>query len=145
MNYIKNINLSFFLIFIVCTGLQSQGTSKEKLKIFVEGKVIDFNYMRKNTPFVDFVNNPDASEVHVIITRQNTGGGGFLFILEYNSVGFPNIPKLRLTCITLSFDTDILIKEKLVKTLHSGLSGTEEEKRQRAGSSGRLEWTYDAI
>jgi len=108
--------------------LQSQEVFKQKLKVFVEGNVIDFNYMRNNTPFVNFVNDPKSSDVHIIITKQKTGGGGFLFTLEYNSAEFPNIPKIKLSCNTISFDTDIIIKEKLVKTFHSGLMPFINEK-----------------
>ncbi|MCB0475851.1 MAG: hypothetical protein KDC69_09250 [Flavobacteriaceae bacterium] len=117
----KKSYVLFFLVSFVYSCMLSQEASNEKLKIFIEGKVLDFNYMRNNIPFVSFVNDPQASEVHVIITRQITGGGGFLFTLEYNSMEFPNVPKLRLTCKTFSFDTKMIIKEKLVKTLQAGL------------------------
>ena len=98
---------------------QSQTT--EKLKIFIEGNTFDFNYIRNNTSFVDFVNDPKVSDVHIISTKQPTGGGGQQFTLNYNSAAFENIPNFKLTCIATSFDTDELIRQRLVKSLQSGL------------------------
>lgn len=47
-----------------------------RLKVFFEGHNLDFDYIKRNIDFVDFVNDPMASDVHVIITQNQTGGGG---------------------------------------------------------------------
>jgi hypothetical protein len=104
------------------SSLIAQSTSEEKLKIFVEGDFrLDFNHMRNNTPFVNFVNDPKVSEVHIIISRQRTGGGGYHFSIQYYGLKFPKIPELKMSCNTLSFDTDEIIRNKLLKTIHVGL------------------------
>jgi len=94
----------------------AQGYSTEKIKVFVEGDIVDFNYMRNSTPFVDFVNDSKVCDVHAIITRQSTGGNGSQFSIKYYALHFPDIPELELSCITLSYDTEQIIREKLVKT-----------------------------
>jgi hypothetical protein len=99
----------------------AQEYSTEKIKVFVEGDIVDFNYMRNNTPFVDFVNDPKVCDVHAIITKQSTGGNGSQFSIKYYALHFPDMPELELSCITLSYDTEQIIREKLVKTFHSGL------------------------
>ena len=82
----KKLLLFFLLVFPAFTFLASQETPKEKLKIFVESHWIDFNYIRNNTTFVDFVNDPKVCDVHIIITRQSTGGGGFHYSFEYYGI-----------------------------------------------------------
>ena len=119
MNYIKNVNLSFFLIFTICAGLQSQEISNEKLKVFIEGKIINFDYIRQNTTFVDFVNDPKVSDIHIIIFRQSTGSGGFTF--DFLGSESLRIPSFKLFCYSLPYDMDEVIRKKFIKTLHSGL------------------------
>jgi len=106
------------LVFIPCFSQEQNG---EKLKIFIEGNTFDFNYIRNNTPFADFVNDPKVSEIHIIFSKQPTGGGGQQFGIDFNCSDFESIPNFKLTCTTMSYDTDEIIRQKLVKTLHSGL------------------------
>ena len=51
--------------------------SNERLKIFIEGSSIDFDFIRRNMSFVDFVNDPLTANVHIISNRRKTGNGGY--------------------------------------------------------------------
>lgn len=108
--------------------LWAQGSLTPRLKVFVEGSVPDFNYVRNNTLFVDFVNDSKSCDVHLIISRQETGGGGRLFTLDYSGITLLQIPSLKLTCITSSDDTQDVIREKLTKTIQSGFIPFMNEK-----------------
>lgn len=118
------MRIFFTLTVLFCSlnlGLFAQNSQQEKLKIYVDGWVVDFNYIRNTTPFVDFVNDSKACDVHIIVTQQNTGGGGERFTLEYLAPSMPQIGTMKLTCNTMSFDTQDIIREKLAKTLQTGL------------------------
>ncbi len=132
----KKLIIFLFAVLLHFDHLNAQVNTEEKLKIFVEGDFrMDFNHMRNNTPFVNFVNDPKVSEVHVIISRQRTGGGGYHFSIQYYGLQFPKMPELKLSCNTLSFDTDEIVREKLVKTLHVGLLPYVNEKNGLGGFS----------
>lgn len=117
----KKEYLLIYLLFVSSLIVFSQDNSSKKLKLFVEGKTFDFNYMRNNTPFADFVNDPQVSDIHVIIAEQSTGGGGKCFTIEYNTYISAGIPNFKLSCYSMAYDTDEIIRQKLVKSLHSGL------------------------
>lgn len=76
-----------------------------KPKIFIEGVKLDFDFMRRNMNFVDFVNDPAVSDVHIIITKRISGSGGLVYSLMYTSKTFENIGDFTLTCTTASSDT----------------------------------------
>lgn len=92
-----------------------------RLKLFLEGTGIDFNYIRRNIDFVDFVNDPKATDVHVIITRSQTGGGGHNYILNFYSSNLSHIGEYSLNCISLPGDTDDDIRDCITRTLKLGL------------------------
>jgi hypothetical protein len=120
--FMKKLIIFLFALLLHFNYLNAQVSTEEKLKIFVEGDFrMDFNHMRNNTPFVNFVNDPKVSEVHIIMSRQRTGGGGYHFSIQYYGLEFPKMPEFKLSCYTLSFDTDEIVREKLVKTMHVGL------------------------
>ena len=109
-----------FLTLPLCTTF-AQESPTPRLKVFAEGNTADFNYLRNNTPYVDFVNDSKVCDVHLIISTQATGGGGTIFTLDYSGTLLKQIPSLKLTCITLSDDTQDLVREKLTKTIQTGL------------------------
>ncbi len=108
-----------FLTFFLATF--SQTTEQQKLSVFVEGRGIDFNYIRNNIDFVDFLNDSKSADVHVIISRKSTGGGGTEYTLSYYGEGFDKITDYSLSCFTFSFDTDMQRREKLTASLKAGL------------------------
>jgi len=117
----KKTILAILLLHLIFSVGNGKELSAKKINVFIEGNTFDFNYIRNNTPFADFVNDPKVSEIHIIFSKQQTGGGGNQFTLDYYNSAFEGIPNFKLTCTTYSYDTDDLIRQKLIKTLHSGL------------------------
>lgn len=91
------------------------------LKVFLEGKVVDFDYIRRNVNFVDFVNDPKGADVHIIITSNSTGGGGTNYILNYYSQNLSHIGDISLNCISMPNDTDDERRACVTRTLKAGL------------------------
>ena len=91
------------------------------LKVFLQGPNIDFDYIRRNIKFVDFVNDPLGSDVHVIITQNSTGSGGTNFVLNFYSKTIDQIGDITLNCVTLPGDPGDAVRECILKTLKMGL------------------------
>ncbi len=58
------------------SGLYSYDQLDRKPKVFIEGIRLDFDYLRRNMQYVDFVNDPAVSDIHIIIASQTSGSGG---------------------------------------------------------------------
>jgi hypothetical protein len=91
------------------------------LKVFFEGQNIDFDYIRRNINFVDFVNDPKGSDVHIIVTKNRTGSGGTNYILNFYSQNLNQIGNISLNCISSPGDTDDAVRECITRALKLGL------------------------
>jgi len=92
-----------------------------KVKVFVEGIQLDWEFMTKNMGFVDFVRESAASDVHVIINRQASGAGGSVYTMHFKSVNNDNIGDMILSCSTTPVDTRDESRLIIVNTLKMGL------------------------
>ena len=58
--------------------------SGEKLRVFLDCPFrCDLDYLRTEITFVDYVRNREDADVHLMVTTQNTGGGGTEFAMRY--------------------------------------------------------------
>jgi hypothetical protein len=92
-----------------------------KPKVFIEGIRLDFDYMRRNMKFVDFVNDPAVSDVHIIINNRISGSGGQVYSLMYNNNTFENLSDFTLTCTTASSDTQEERRKIITDAISMGL------------------------
>ncbi|MCK5730313.1 MAG: hypothetical protein KAH68_04530 [Draconibacterium sp.] len=135
MNY-NNIRIFFlFLLFFgvtLCygeddphdkklTGRLIYDKKEGKPKVFIEGIRLDFDFMRRNMRFVDFVNDPAVSDVHIIITRRISGSGGSVYSLMYTSNTFDFISDFTITCTTASSDTHEESRKIITDAITMGL------------------------
>jgi hypothetical protein len=93
----------------------------DNLKVFIEGGHLDFNYIRSNIKFVDFVNDPLKADVHIIVTHKGTGGGGTNYVVNFYSKTVKQVGDFSLNCLTLPGDTDDTRREHITRTLKLGL------------------------
>jgi hypothetical protein len=91
------------------------------LKVFIEGDNLDSDYVRRNVTFVNFVNDPSASDVHIIITQTPTGSGGINYILNFYSKSLAQVGNFSLNCISAPNDTQDAKRECITRTLKLGL------------------------
>lgn len=121
--------LFIFSVFIVNAGdtkpesavLFSFDKKEGKPKVFVEGLWIDFDYLRRNMQFVDFVNDPAVSDVHIIVTQRRSGSGGNVYSMMYNNRTYDNLSNFTLTCTSASSDTREETRDIIAETLKKGL------------------------
>jgi hypothetical protein len=72
---------------LVCTLLagtaQAQApTRTDPVRVFLDCEFCDLNYLQVETPWVAFVRDRTAGDVHLLLTRIETGGGGQRYDLE---------------------------------------------------------------
>lgn len=63
--------------------------AKQKTQVYLDGEIEDFNYLRRNILYVDFVNDPRLSHVQVVATRLVLGSGGRRYYLASGFFALP--------------------------------------------------------
>jgi hypothetical protein len=54
-----------------------------RLRVFLDCNFCDFDFMRTEISFVDYVRDRQDAQVHILVTDQSTGGGGTEFTLHF--------------------------------------------------------------
>src|SRR5688500_756190 len=74
----KKINVPLLVFLIASSCAFSQQAIPSRLKVFIDcpNTWCDMQYIRTEVNIVDFLLDNIAADVHVLITQQNTGGGG---------------------------------------------------------------------
>jgi hypothetical protein len=81
--------LLLFAIFsaVPLTAQESPDDTSELINIFFDCPQYvgcgDFDYFRREIPFVNWVRDRESSVVHVLIRSQRTGGGGWQFTISF--------------------------------------------------------------
>jgi Protein of unknown function, DUF481 len=64
-----------------------QQAGHDKARVFLDCDRCDDDYLRKEITFVDYVRNREDADVHVLVTTQDTGGGGQQWTLKFIGLG----------------------------------------------------------
>lgn len=75
-----------FLILVLLVGVIHAGYAQNNgngangrsaaLKVFLDCHYCDSDYIRQELPFVNYVRDRKEAQVHILVTRENTGSGG---------------------------------------------------------------------
>jgi len=89
----------------------------------------DFDHFRREIPWVNWVRDREAADVHLLVTAEPTGGGGWFYTLDYlGGNGFDGLEK-SLTYVSDPEDTDTEARNALTRIAGLGLvqfvEGTE--------------------
>jgi hypothetical protein len=58
----------------------------DALNVFLDCMMCDRTYIKEVIPFVNYVNNRDNADVHIIMTRRGTGGGGTEHLVSFSGL-----------------------------------------------------------
>src|SRR5256714_8178802 len=79
--------LIFPLVFVAAPLLAQSDTAHKailsKLRVYLDCNVCDFDFLRTEITFVDYVRERQDAQVHILITWQETGGGGTEYTLTF--------------------------------------------------------------
>lgn len=80
--------LTFLLAFIAAPAFAQRDTlnqesARPKLRVYVDCNVCDFDFLRTEITFVDYLRERQDAQVHILVTSQETGGGGTEYTLTF--------------------------------------------------------------
>ena len=103
-------------------GQQPASAAPTRVKVFLDcGNNCFDDYLRTEVAFVDYVRDRTEAEVHVLITRAQTGAGGNEYTLGFEGQArFQQITE-TLRTVTTPSDTEDVIRRQLANTLRIGL------------------------
>ena len=99
----------------------SEISSNSTLKVFVDCDECDFDFLRREIPFVHYVRDRRLAQVHILVTDQPTGSGGREFRLQFIGQGTFIGQDGELGYTSQHDDTEDVERHGLVKTLQFGL------------------------
>lgn len=160
----KNI-IAFFtaLLFFLSAAAQYDSKISGKLKVFIDcsSTWCDMSFIRTEINLVDFMLDPIAADVHVLVTEQSTGSGGSNYQLIFFGQN-----RFKSQQDTLRFNTDPNVtdfeeRDVLIKYMKLGLAPfiaktdaakdavisfkraeTEENKKDSAAKNTKDPWNY---
>lgn len=62
-------------------------SAQDRIRVFLDCGRCDFNYLRQEIQFVDYVRDRADADVHVLATTQGTGGGGTEYVFKFIGLG----------------------------------------------------------
>jgi hypothetical protein len=98
-----------------------QSTTPGRVKVFLDCNRCYADYLRTEVPFVDYVRDRTEADVHLLITRAETGSGGTEFTLAFIGAGrFPQVTE-TLKTVTGSSDPDDVVRRQIANAVRVGL------------------------
>ena len=71
------------LPFLTFSGTRAQEPEPQRLRVYLQCSACDFNYVRTELTWVDYVRDRQDADVHVLVTTQGTGAGGRQYNMEF--------------------------------------------------------------
>ncbi|MFQ5452741.1 MAG: hypothetical protein ACE5D6_00965 [Candidatus Zixiibacteriota bacterium] len=89
--------------------------------IYLDCQECDFDYLRRELTFVNFVRDRKQASVHILVSEQRTGSGGREFTVEFIGKNEFSTMTDTLKLITIESDTDDKIRTELNRIFKLGL------------------------
>ena len=93
----------------------------QALRVFLDCNRCDFDYLRTEVTFVNYVRDRRDAQVHVLVTTEGSGGGGRLWTLAFIGLEEFEGTDDELEYATSSTDTDDEEREGFAQMLRLGL------------------------
>ncbi|SMO47225.1 hypothetical protein [Gracilimonas mengyeensis] len=106
----------------VFTQAQTAGSqSRETINVYLDCRGCNDSYVRSEVNFVNFVRDQSDAEVHLLVTLQQTGSGGWKHTLNFIGLNSLNTQSQEMTFISPKSDTNDMMRNRLVKYVKLGL------------------------
>lgn len=111
-----------------------------KLRVFLDCGICDFDFMRTEIAFVDYVRDRQDAQVHILVTDQQTGGGGTEYSLHF--IGQHELANVTdtLKYVSRTSASPDDLRHGLARTIRLGLV----RYYAHLGQAGRFDVTYTA-
>jgi hypothetical protein len=97
------------------------GERTGRLKVFLDCFRCDFDFIRTEIPWVDYMRDRQDADLHVLVTQQGTGAGGQQYTLDFIGLGGFADRSDTLVYTADREDTDDTRRRGLARTLALGL------------------------
>ena len=94
---------------------------RQMVRMFLDCNQCDEDYIKKEVLFVDYVRNREDADVHVLVTIQQTGGGGSQWTLKFIGLGANQGQEATLIYNAPQTATEDEIRAGFVEVLKVGL------------------------
>lgn len=94
---------------------------EETINVFLDCRGCNSNFVLNEIKFISFVRDPADAEVHLLVTLQQTGSGGWEHTLNYMGLGIFNDQSKQIKFISPKSDTNDMMRNRLVKYIKLGL------------------------
>jgi hypothetical protein len=94
---------------------------RERVRVFLDCNHCDEDHIRKEVTFIDYVRNREDADVHVLVTLQETGGGGAQWTLKFIGLGTFQGSDQTLTYNSLATATSEEIRAGFIEVFKLGL------------------------
>jgi hypothetical protein len=105
------------------------------LRVFIDCGYCDLDFMRQEMPWVDYMRDRADAQVHVLVTNENTGGGGTAFVLNFIGLKEFSTRNDTLRYNASSQDSQDVIRRGLTRMIEIGMmpfiAGTPAASRVR--------------
>ena len=93
----------------------------ERLRVFFDCRGCDFDYIRTEIDYVDYVRDRVDADVHILVSTEFTGSGGRAYTIEFIGLGPYSAVTDTLQYVSSQDDTDDTRREALTRVLSAGL------------------------
>lgn len=99
----------------------NSAVAQERPRVYIDCNFCDTELLRTEMTWVDYMRDRADAQVHVLVTRQGTGGGGSQYQLEF--IGLRDFAGRTdtLSYVTSVDDTPDIVRRGLVRTIKLGL------------------------
>jgi hypothetical protein len=102
-------------------SLAAQEATDERLRVFTDCNFCDMDFLRTEITWIDHMRDRADAHVHVLVTRQGTGGGGSEYTLEFIGLRQFSGRADTLRHVTTVDDTQDNIRRGLARVIKVGL------------------------
>ncbi len=113
-----------FLLVLCATSMLWAADQTDRINLYIDCSdcaSADFDFFRTEITFVNFVRDRSESDVHILVSMQNTGSGGKEYTLTFIGRGRFELLTDTLKHIAQQSDSDELIRNGLLKAMKMGL------------------------
>ena len=104
------------------TGQEQGPTRNGVLNVFLDCGRCDSEYLRREITFVGHVRQPEGADVHVLVTDEETGGGGRRYTFDVIGLGRFVGQNYSIAYTSRPFDTDDDERRGIARTLKVALA-----------------------
>lgn len=121
---------------------QAPTAERQVLDVFLDCQTFfcDFDHFRREIRFVNWMRDQRDADVHVLVTAQQTGGGGWQFTLAFIGRGAFTGQVDTLGFTSINTDTQAEVRDGLTRVIKLGLV----RYAGRTAIASRLDVTYEA-